>query len=43
VTCVTVPWAPKPHAEHGRFVMDIVLGEETDEDVGGGYISHFEL
>lgn len=43
VTCVTVPWTPKQHAEHGRFVMDIVLGEETDMDVGGGYISHFEL
>lgn len=43
VTCVTVPWRPKPYAEHGRFVIDIVHDEETDEDLDGGYISHFEL
>jgi len=43
VTCVTTPWSPRPYAEHGRFVMEIVLAEETDEDLGGGYTSHFEL
>lgn len=43
VTTVTLPWRPKPYAEHGRFIMEIVLAEETDEDIGGGYISHFEL
>ena len=43
VTCVTTPWRPRGYPEHGRFVMEIVLAEETDEDVGGGYTSHFEL
>ncbi len=43
VTTVTVPWQPRGHAEHGRFILEIVLAEETDEDIGGGYISHFEL
>jgi hypothetical protein len=43
VTTVTLPWRPAGHAEHGRFILEIVLAEETDEDIGGGYISHFEL
>lgn len=43
VTTVTLPWRPRGHAEHGRFITEIVLAEETDEDIGGGYISHFEL
>ena len=43
VTTVTLPWRPKGHADHGRFITEIVLAEETDEDIDGGYISHFEL
>ena len=43
VTTVTLPWRPAGRAEHGRFITEIVLAEETDEDIGGGYISHFEL
>jgi hypothetical protein len=43
VTTTTLPWRPAGLAQHGRFVMEIVLAEETDEDIGGGYISHFEL
>lgn len=44
VTTVTLPWRPRSGlADHGRFIMEIVLAEETDEDIGGGYISHFEL
>jgi hypothetical protein len=43
VTTVTVPWQPRGRADHGRFILEIVLAEETDEDIGGGYISHFEL
>jgi hypothetical protein len=43
VTCVEVPWIPRAQADYARFVNEIVLGEETDEDVNGGYISHFEL
>jgi len=43
VTTVTLPWRPKGYADHGRFIMEIALAEETDEDIDGGYISHFEL
>jgi hypothetical protein len=43
VTTVSLPWRPAGHAEHGRFVLEIVLAEETDEDIDGGYVSHFEL
>lgn len=43
VTTMTLPWLPAGHAEHGRFILEIVLAEETDEDMGGGYISHYEL
>jgi DUF3050 family protein len=43
VTTVTLPWRPRGQADHGRFIMEIVLAEETDEDIDGGYISHFEL
>jgi hypothetical protein len=43
VTTVTLPWRPRGHADHGRFILEIVLAEETDEDIGGGYVSHFEL
>lgn len=43
LTCVQIPWMPSPHAEYARFINEIVLGEETDEDGKGSYISHFEL
>ena len=43
VTCVTVPWLPKHLAAHGRFIVEIALAEETDEDLGGGFTSHFDL
>ncbi|MFC0190281.1 DUF3050 domain-containing protein [Fictibacillus aquaticus] len=43
LTSVSVPWMPQPHPEYARFINEIVLGEETDEDGEGGYISHFEL
>ncbi|WP_232699561.1 DUF3050 domain-containing protein [Brevibacillus daliensis] len=43
ITYVRVPWVPVSHASYARFVNEIVLGEETDEDGEGGFISHFEL
>ncbi len=43
VTTITLPWQPRGRADHGRFILEIVLAEETDEDIDGGYISHFEL
>ena len=43
VTCCDVPWLPVKDALAARFVNEIVLGEECDEDGFGGYTSHFEL
>lgn len=43
VTCCEVPWRPAPDARLARFINEIVLGEECDEDGRGGYSSHFEL
>lgn len=43
LTCIRVPWTPTTGTNTTRFINDIVLGEESDEDGQGGYISHFEL
>ncbi|WP_139491440.1 DUF3050 domain-containing protein [Brevibacillus dissolubilis] len=43
LTCTTVPWMPVKNAHYARFINEIVLGEETDEDGQGGFASHFEL
>lgn len=43
LSSVTVPWIPCKNADYARFINEIVIGEETDEDGEGGYISHFEL
>jgi len=42
LTCVTVPWLPSELPGSRRLINDIVLVEESDE-LGGGFISHFEL
>jgi hypothetical protein len=42
LTCVDVPWVPRGSSESRRLINDIVLVEESDE-LGEGYISHFEL
>jgi hypothetical protein len=43
LTGLTVPWYPRPHPRFVRLVNEIVLGEESDLDGQGGYLSHFEL
>jgi hypothetical protein len=43
VTCVDVPWTPRGDRANRRFINEIVLGEESDEDGHGGFVSHFEL
>lgn len=42
LTCVTVPWLPTALPGSRRLINDITLVEESDE-LGGGFISHFEL
>lgn len=42
-TSVAIPWRPKANRIVSRFINEIVLSEESDEDGSGGYISHFEL
>jgi hypothetical protein len=42
LTCVQVPWVPAGPRASRRLINDIVLVEESDE-LGNGFISHFEL
>lgn len=42
-TCVDMPWMPRGDRTARRLINEIVLAEESDEDVGGGFASHFEL
>ncbi len=41
--CVGVPWLPAADPQATRFINEIVLAEESDEDGQGGYLSHFGL
>ena len=43
VTCTEVPWLPPVDPTASRFINEIVLGEECDDDGHGGHASHFEL
>lgn len=43
ICSVTVPWLPPADPELARFINEMVLAEETDEDGQGGYASHFQL
>ena len=42
LTCVQLPWVPTELPASRRLINDITLVEESDE-LGGGFISHFEL
>jgi len=43
LTCVEVPWLPKGSASTRYLINEIVAGEESDVDLEGRRISHFEL
>jgi hypothetical protein len=43
MTCTRVPWFPADNARAARLINDIVIGEETDVDPGGSYVSHLDL
>jgi hypothetical protein len=42
LTGIEIPWVPTGPTSSRRLINDIVLVEESDE-LGGGFISHFEL
>src|ERR1700719_4170507 len=43
MTCIRVPWFPTDNAKAARLINDIVIGEETDVDPDGSYVSHLAL
>lgn len=43
LTCVAHPWQPPSDGVLARFVNEIVVAEESDEDGFGGHASHFDL
>ena len=43
LTCTQIPWVPIGTPATRFFINEIVLGEESDVDPEGQYISHFEL
>ncbi len=43
LTCTRVPWFPAPNGRAARLINDIVIGEETDVDPDGAYVSHLDL
>jgi hypothetical protein len=44
LTCVELPWKPSKYpAEMVRLINQIVVGEESDLDLNGTPISHFDL
>jgi pyrroloquinoline quinone (PQQ) biosynthesis protein C len=43
LTCTTAPWFPIGSADTRFLINEIVVGEESDEDLNGNKISHFEL
>ena len=40
---VDIPWQPRPHPHLSRFINEVVLAEESDDDGQGGYASHFQI
>jgi hypothetical protein len=39
----TYPWVPNQNTDIKRFINELVLEEESDEDNNGNFSSHFEL
>ncbi|WP_205299758.1 DUF3050 domain-containing protein [Pantoea sp. Tr-811] len=43
LTCTALPWLPPVDPAAAHLINEIVLGEESDQNLNGGHYSHFEL
>ncbi|KQC34453.1 heme oxygenase [Nonlabens sp. YIK11] len=43
LTCTTLPWRPVGDTQLRYLINEIVLAEETDEDMNGHRLSHYEM
>lgn len=43
LTCVNVPWVPVQNSNTCYLINEIVAGEESDVDMHGNRVSHFQL
>ncbi|MCX2891845.1 MULTISPECIES: DUF3050 domain-containing protein [Pseudomonas] len=43
LTCTSLPWLPPVDPAAAHLINEIVLGEESDQNLSGGHYSHFEL
>ena len=43
LTCTRIPWLPSNLPEAGRLINEIVWSEETDVNIDGEILSHFEM
>lgn len=43
LTCTSLPWLPPKNPKASRIMNEIILGEESDEDLNGSHYSHFEM
>jgi hypothetical protein len=43
LTSISIPWMPSNNSEVSKLINEIVAGEETDENLDGSAISHYEM
>ena len=43
LTSTSIPWMPSKNPEVSRLINEIVAGEETDENIDGSAISHYQM
>ncbi|AZF23059.1 DUF3050 domain-containing protein [Pseudomonas sp. R3-52-08] len=43
LTCTRLPWLPPLDPAAAHLINEIILGEESDQNLQGGHYSHFEL